>query len=328
MTIDMHAHLVPPAVLEALEKEPSRYGVHLKEAAAGGRCVCFDHGLIIRPFFHRLLDLEERWAEMDRQGVDRQVLSVWADLFGYSMPAAKAAVWHRLLNDRLCEVAQKYPERLSMMASVPLQDARLAATELEYGVKQCGAVAGVVAASVDNTNLGDADLDDFWAAAVELDVPLFIHPTQPTPAPRTGKYGLNVTVQYIYDSTVTVGSLILSGVLDRFPGLRLILSHGGGFFPYQVGRFDRMYRNEAALATPSQPPSAYLGRFWYDTILHSAAALTYLRDLVGSDRLLLGTDYPFPVDDPTPMQTLADAGCLKEQVDHISGGNASGLFKL
>ena len=107
-----------------------------------------------------------------------------------------------------------------MMASVPLQDARLAATELEYGVKQCGAVAGVVAASVDNTNLGEADLDEFWAAALELDVPLFIHPTQPTPAPRTGKYGLNVTVQYIYDSTVTVGSLILSGVLDRFPGLR------------------------------------------------------------------------------------------------------------
>ena len=265
---------------------------------------------------------------MDRQGVDRQVLSVWADLFGYSMPAAKAAGWHRLLNDRLCDVAQKHPQRLSMMASVPLQDAGLAATELEYGVKQCGAVAGVVAASVDNTNLGDADLDDFWAAAVELDVPLFIHPTQPTPAPRTGKYGLNVTVQYIYDSTVTVGSLILSGVLDRFPGLRLILSHGGGFFPYQVGRFDRMYRNEAATAKPSQPPSAYLSRFWYDTILHSSAALIYLRDLVGSDRLLLGTDYPFPVDDPWPMQTLADAGCSKEQVDQISGDNAAGLFKL
>ncbi len=127
MTIDMHAHLVPPSVLDDLEKEPLRYGVHLEAAAAGGRCVCFDHGLRIRPFFHRLLDLEERWAEMDRQGVDRQVLSVWADLFGYSMPADKGAGWNRLLNEKLSQVVQKYPERLSMLACAPLQDSGLAA---------------------------------------------------------------------------------------------------------------------------------------------------------------------------------------------------------
>ena len=328
MTIDMHAHLVPPIVLDDLEKEPSRYGVHLVEAAAGGRCVCYDHGLNIRPCFSRLLDLEERWEEMGKQGVDRQILSVWADLFGYSMPADKGAGWNRLLNERLSQVVQRYPERLSMLACAPLQDAGLAARELEFGVKQCGAVGGVIAASVDGANLGDADLDDFWAAAVDLDVPLFIHPTQPTPAARTTKYGLNVIVQYIYDSTVSVGSLVMSGVLDRFPALRLILPHGGGFFPYQIGRFDRIYRNQETQGVPSQPPSAYLGRFWYDTILHSPEALAYLRDLVGSGRLLLGTDYPFPVDDPSPMQSLAAAGCSQEQVDQISGGNARALFKL
>ena len=184
-----------------------------------------------------------------------------------------------------------------------------------------------MAASVDGTNLGDADLDNFWAAAVDLDVPVFIHPTHPI-TERTNKYDLNVIVQYIYDSTVTVGSLVSSGVLDRFPALKLILPHGGGFFPYQIGRFDRMYRNHKAPAAPSQPPSAYLGRFWYDTILHSPAALVYLRDLVGSDRLLLGTDYPFPVDDQAPLQLLEDAGCSPDQIAQISGGNASALFKL
>ncbi|MBI3326454.1 MAG: hypothetical protein HYZ81_07115, partial [Nitrospinae bacterium] len=104
MHIDMHAHYVPPRVLTLLEQNPSAYGVHLEQAAAGGRCVHFNYGLVIRPFFPRLLDLEERWEEMARQGVDRQILSVWADLFGYGMSPEEGARWHRVLNDSLCEV--------------------------------------------------------------------------------------------------------------------------------------------------------------------------------------------------------------------------------
>ena len=327
MRIDMHAHYVPPRVLEVLEQNPTAYGVRLQEAALGGRCAHFDYGLTIRPFFPRLLDLGERWDAMDRQGVDRQILSVWADLFGYGMQPEDGARWHRLLNESLCEAAQKHSRRVSALASVPLQDAERAARELEYGVRQCGALGGVIAASVDGMNLGEAPLDPFWAAAVELDVPLFIHPTQPTPTPRTRLYDLNVTVQYIYDSTVTVGSIVLSGVLDRFPTLTLILAHGGGFFPYQIGRFDRMYRNLKAPVVPVQPPSAYLRRFFYDTILHHPAAFRYLRDLVGNDRLLLGTDYPFPVDDPAPLQLLEAAGCSAGDIAQIAGDNTRRLFK-
>src|ERR671924_523519 len=261
MRIDMHAHYVPPRILTALEQDASQYGVGLEDAAAGGRCVHFDAGPVIRPFFPHLLDLEERWGAMARQGVDRQILSVWADLFGYQMPPEAGARWHRLLNESLCEAAQKHAPRLSALASAPLQDAHRAARELEYGVRECGAVGGVIAASVDGTNLGEAPLDEFWAAVVELDVPVFIHPTQPVPAPRTRQYGLNPVIQYIYDTTTTVGSLIFSGVLDRFPSLTLILSHGGGYFPYQAGRFDRVYRDLKTSTAPSQPPSAYLPRF-------------------------------------------------------------------
>ncbi len=327
MHIDMHAHYVPPRILETLERHPSAYGVRLEEAAAGGQCAHFAYGLTIRPFFPRLLDLEERWDVMQHQGVDRQILSVWADLFGYGMPPEGAARWHRLLNESLCEVAHHHSERLSALASVPLQDAERAARELEYGVRQCGALGGVIAASVDGINLGEAPLDPFWAAAVELDVPLFIHPTQPTPTPRTRRYDLNVTVQYIYDSTATAGSIVLSGVLDRFPTLKLILAHGGGFFPYQIGRFDRMYHNLNPPVVPSQPPSAYLRRFFYDTILHHPMPLRYLRDLVGSDRLLLGTDYPFPVDDRAPLQLLEATGWSASDIAQIAGDNARGLFK-
>jgi len=328
MRVDMHAHYVPPKILAVLEQSAASYGVSLEAAAAGGRCVHFGYGLTIRPFFPRLLDLDGRWGEMDRQGVDRQILSVWADLFGYGMPPEEGSRWHRLLNESLCEAAGKHAQRLSALASVPLQDARRAARELEHGVRQCGAVGGVIAANVEGVNLGEAPLDEFWAAAIELSVPLFIHPTQPTPLPRTKNYGLNQIVQYTYDTTATAGSLLFGGVLDRFPRLTLILAHGGGYFPYQVGRFDRIYRNLAAPAVPAAPPSAYLRRFYYDTILHYPAALAYLRDLVGSDRLLLGTDYPFPVDDGAPLALLEAAGCSAADLALIAEENSRRLFRF
>ncbi len=328
MNIDMHAHYVPPKVLSILEHDPSPYGAKLLEAAGGGQCLQFTYGLTIRPFFPEILDLEQRWQVMGQQGVDRQILSVWTDLSGYGLPLEAAARWHRLLNEVMCEEARQHSQRLSALASVPLQDARLAARELEYGVRQCGAVGGVVAANVEGNNLGEVALDEFWAAAVVLDVPIFIHPTQPTPPPRTRNYSLNQIVQYTYDTTASVGSLIFSGVLDRFPNLSLILSHGGGYFPYQAGRFDRVYRDLKAPTTPSQPPTAYLRRFFYDTILHHPAALRYLLDLVGSDRLLLGTDYPFPMDDRSALKLLEQAGCTADEIARIGGGTAQRLFKL
>ena len=135
-------------------------------------------------------------------------------------------------------------------------------------------------------------------------------------------------VQFTYDTTASVGSLIFSGVLDRFPTLNLILSHGGGYFPYQAYRFDRVYRNMDASVVPSQVPSAYLRRFYYDTILYDAQPLGYLKSLVGSDRLLLGTDYPFPVVEQDPVGLLESAGLTAEELELISGGQAKTLFKL
>src|SRR5262245_26292753 len=121
--------------------------------------------------------------------------------------------------------------------------------------------------------------EEFWAAVVELNVPVFVHPTQPGQPARTRQHGMLQVVQYTYDTTATVGSLIFSGVLDRFPALTLILSHGGGYFPYQAGRFDRIYRDINGPEAPAQPPSAYLRRFYYDTILHMSIHLVFHLDL-------------------------------------------------
>lgn len=330
MAIDCHAHCVPRRVLEAVEERGRDFGLTLVPQPPHCPALHFDHGLKLRPFFPKLLeDAGARLAAMDEQGVDRQVLSLWADVFGYALPAEPRARWHRLLNESLSRHCARHPARFSMLASVPLPDAAGAARELEFAVGQLGAVGAVIAANVDGANLGEVALDEFWYAATALDVPVFIHPTQPAPLPRTRKFALATIAQYTYDTTLAVGSLIFSGVLDRFPSLRLLLSHGGGTFPYLVGRFDNMHERmdrEGQGDVAKNAPSAYLRRFYYDTILHEPGILRWLAGRVSAERIVLGSDYSFPPADLTPVHTVRAAGFSPAEIELILDRNARRLF--
>lgn len=329
MCIDIHAHYVPTEVLTALEKSPDTYGVHVKTAVQGGQYLHFGYGPILRPFLPKLLELDQRSEWMQEHGIDKQLLSVWPDIFGYGLPTEAGCSWHRLLNESLCEAARKQPKRFGALASVPLQHPYRAAEELAYAVEECGAVGGIIGANIDGRNLDDQPMDPFWAAAEDLNVPLFLHPVQPSPTSRTGQYYINAIVRYIYDTTVAIACLVFSGVLDRFPKLKIILAHGGGFFPYQVGRFDQAYNHVAdSRAVAAQPPSAYLKRFSYDSIVNHPASIRFLADLVGVDNIVLGTDYPFPVGDIDPLQSLGETGLTDDEATKISEGNAKLLFNL
>jgi aminocarboxymuconate-semialdehyde decarboxylase len=228
------------------------------------------------------------------------------------------------LNETLGAFAQQHPHRLSLLASANLPDAAGAARELEHAVTQLGAVGAIVSTNVEGVNLGDLPLDEFWAAAVALDAPVFLHPMQATPTPRTRAFGLNTIAQYTFDTTLAVGSLIGQGVLDRFPSLRLILAHGGGTFPYLAGRFDVMF--ERTRIATRRPPSAYLDRFVYDTLLHDAAALRYLTTRVGVDHLVIGTDDGFPPADHDPLGSLQKAGFSEEEIRRIADETPRRLF--
>jgi len=331
MAIDVHAHYVPREVVQRLEKEGSRLGIAVEEAAPGRQCLRFDYGLQIRPFFAKLIEEPSRRIEsMAATGIDRQILSVWMDILGYGLGPERGAIWHRLLNELLASFCQRHPERFSMLASGPLPDAGRAARELEYAVTQLGAVGGVVAANVEGTNLGELSLDEYWAAAVESAVPIFVHPTQPSPTPRTRRFNLNVIAQYTFDTTLTVGSLIGSGVLDRFPSLTLILSHGGGTVPYLIGRFDCMHErsDQAAGVVAASRPSAYLRRMYYDTILHDPQVLRYLASRVEIDRLVIGSDDGFPPADLDPLGSLRRAGFTPDEIHQIGERNPRALFRL
>lgn len=328
--VDAHAHFVPPAVLDTLAARGSELGITLVDKAAGARCCRFDDGLEVRPFLPGLLDLDARLAEMDGQRVQRQILSVWTDIFGYGLDASRCNAWHRILNDGIAELCAARPERFSWMASAPLTDAAAAGRELERCVNG-GAVGVIVTANVHGQNLGEVPLDEFWSACEALDVPVFVHPSLPQPLPRAEKFSLNQICAYTMDTTLAVGSMIMSGTLDRFPRLRLLLSHGGGTLPYLIGRFDRMHDAADRSATgdkAARSPSAYLRRFLYDSILHSREALLFLRDLVGVERILLGGDAPFPPGDPDPLGSLEKAGLDQSDIDLIAVANPRKEYRL
>ncbi|MFO0521079.1 MAG: amidohydrolase family protein [bacterium] len=332
MPIDVHAHHVPLEILEPLSTRAADFGVSVVESSPGCQCLRFDHGLQVRPFFSKLVEpVPDRLASMDRTGIDRQVLSIWTDIFAYALPRPQGTRWHRLLNDSLARMCAREPARFSWLASGALPDAQDAARELERAVREDGAVGGVVAANVEGTNLGDLDLDPYWDCAQALGVPVFIHPAAPTPNARTRRHALNQVVQYTYDTTLCVGSLIGAGVLDRFPTLELILSHGGGAMPWLIGRFDCMHgrmdrRQQEDVA--AMAPSSYLTRLSYDTILHEPAALRYLIDRVGADRVVLGSDDSFPPADHDPMATLRSTGIGNREIEMIAEVNPRRLFRF
>jgi len=329
MPIDVHAHYVPNRLIDALEEHAGEYGVSLVKTPP--QCALhFHYGLKIRPFFPKLIEpIDQRLAGMAHQGVTCQVLSVWPDIFAYGLPAPVASRWHRLLNETLSDLCVKHPGEFAPFASVPLPAAAAAAREAEYAIKQLGAVGLVVAANVEGRNLGELVLDEFWDAVVRLDAPVFIHPVEAMPPPRVAKFALAQIAQYTFDTTLCVGSLIFSGVLDRFPTLRLILSHGGGAFPYLLGRFDCMHARMDRAAqgdVATADPSSYVQRFHYDTILHSPMQLRWLAEAVGTDRIVLGSDYSFPPADLDPITTVRGAGFADADVAKILDGNALRLM--
>lgn len=331
MPIDVHAHYFPPDVIAALERDSTKYGVSvvLHEPTCQ-KCLRFATGLQIRPFFPRLVEeAPERIDWMRSIGLSRQILSVWADVMGYGL--AQSANWHRLLNDRMGEFCTRHSEAFSWMASAPLNDAHAAALELERAVKKLGAVGAVNATNVDGVNLGEVSLDEYWAAAQELDVPVFLHPTDPAPGPRARKFALAQVAQYTVDTTMCMMSLIGAGVLDRFPGLRLIASHGGGGFLFLSGRADIMHDRTDRKTSGSvaiNRPSTYIRRFWYDTILHEARSLRFVTDAAGIDRMVLGTDESFTPHEADPLGALRVAGFQADELDLIAERTPRALFRL
>ncbi|HEX5507472.1 MAG TPA: amidohydrolase family protein [Pseudolabrys sp.] len=328
MTIDVHAHYIPQTLIAVTRERGPEIGVQVIEGGAAP-ALAFSYGYKVRPFFPKLIgSAAERIAWLDSRKLDRQFVATWPDIYGYGLPRENCAAWHRLLNDTLAEWCQANAARMSFVASVPLPSADDAAAELKRAA-ELGAVAAMLSSNIEGQNIGEFDLDPLWACAQKLKLPVMIHPTASTPFPRAAKFGLRQSVNYTFDTTLGVASLIYSGVLDRFPQLTFVLSHGGGAYPYLAGRFDVMHARMDRIAqadVAQKAPSAYAPAMAYDTILHAPKPLRFLADLVGTDRLVLGTDYSFPPADLSPLDGLRAAGFSTSDMNAIAELNPRRLF--
>jgi aminocarboxymuconate-semialdehyde decarboxylase len=233
-----------------------------------------------------------------------------------------------MLNDSLAEWCAEQGERFAWIASVPLIDADAAAAELDRVVvmEACGVI---ISANVEGTNLGELALDPFWAKCEALAFPVLVHPVLTGPAPRAAKFGLTQIAQYTFDTTMGVGSVLMSGVLDRFPKLKLVLSHGGGAYPYLAGRFDIMHRRmdrAAQCDVAAKNPSEYATRMAYDSIVHAPKALRFLIDVAGIENVVLGTDYSFPPADMEPLELLRAAALSHAQYRAVADENPRRVF--
>jgi aminocarboxymuconate-semialdehyde decarboxylase len=257
-----------------------------------------------------MLDLDERLAWMDAQDVDVQVLSAWMDYSAYVLDADDGAWLARALNELTVAAIDDRRDRFKAMASVPLQAPERAAEELGYAITELGMIAVEIATSVMDRELDDPALEPFWSAAEELDALVLVHPYASVGSERLARYFLSNIVGNPAEETVAAAHLTYGGVLERHPRLKVCLTHGGGFLPYQIGRQDRGYNALQGLTARrlGMPPSIIMARFFFDTILHSTEALRFLVDRVGSDRVVLGSDYPFPMGDPEPVATVRAAG--------------------
>src|SRR5712675_1837482 len=270
----------------------------------------------------------QRHKWMEEQRIDHQINGTWPDIFAYGLPREQCIAWHRMLNDTLAEWTADNAKRFSWISSVPLIDADAAAAELERTLN-AGAVGVIISANIENVNIGELPLDPFWRKAEALGLPVLIHPVLVGPAPRAAKFGLAQVAQYTFDTTLGVGSLLMAGVLDRFPRLKLVLSHGGGAYPYLAGRFDIMHRRMDRAAqgdVAAKMPSAYATQMIYDSIVHAPKALRFLIDLVGLDNVALGTDYSFPPADMEPLALLRSAGLSAAGIEAIADANPRRVF--
>lgn len=329
MPTDIHAHYVPPQLLNAIAARGRDIGVTLEASAGHAPALHFKYGFKTRPLFPKLIEpVALRHAWLDEQGIDVQIVGTWPDIFGYGLAADDCAAWHRMLNDTLAEWGSENSDRFAWIGSVPLVDAKAAAAELTRAAA-LGACGIIISSNVENINIGELPLDPFWREAEALDIPILIHPVMVGAVPRAAKFGLTQVAQYTFDTTLGVGSLVMSGVLDRFPSLKLVISHGGGTFPYLAGRFDIMHRRMDRAAqgdVAAKLPSAYAGQMIYDSIVHAPKALRFLIDMVGLDNVVLGTDYSFPPADMEPLALLRAAGLSSSDIGAIADRNPRRVF--
>jgi aminocarboxymuconate-semialdehyde decarboxylase len=228
----------------------------------------------------------------------------------------------------MTEAARRYPDRFVALATLPLQDPDAAATEVDRAIGDLGCRGIYLGTNIRGTELTEASFLPVFERIHELRAPIFLHPINVIGAQRLTSYYFHNLLGNPFDTAVAAANLIFSGLLDRFPRLEICLPHAGGALPYVIGRLDHGWEVRQECKALKKPPSSYLRRFTYDTISHDQDALRYLIDLVGADRVLMGSDYCFDMGYEHPVEVITGLKLSRADQKKILGGNAKRLLRL
>ncbi len=330
-TIDIHAHLVPRSLWQAADARRDWHGFRHEPGDGVGTVV----GDGKRTHFASpkvRFTPEERLTDMDGQGVDMQVISIHTPLFGYHLDPAQGRDLARDVNDEIAAMVRRWPRRFAGLATLPAQDVKAAIDELERAVTVLGLKGAELDTVVNGENWDEPKFLPLFKAAEAMEAVLFFHP-QPQHnfmMQRTTRYGLSNSLGVIVEDAIVVAILIFGGILDACPDLKVCIAHGGGPACFAMGRLDRGWQVRAeARRNIRQPPSTYQRRLYYDCVTGSEAALRFLLDQVGADRVVLGSDWPFVPWDPSPVAWVQSLKTLTpDEKEKILWRNLESLLKL
>jgi aminocarboxymuconate-semialdehyde decarboxylase len=325
-TFDIHAHILEKETVAALNKALPDVEVSLTPIDDESAVLSVS-GVPYKPFPRGGWDVERRLADMERYGFDKQLLAVSPQTVMYDKAPEVALKASRIQNDAIAARVAVMPDKFLGLATVPLQSPLMAAAELERAMKGGGIVGAMLGTNIEGKNLDWEELEPFWATAEELGAVLLLHPMKVAGIDRQRSFYLQNFIGNPLDTTIAAACLVFGGVLERYPALKVLLSHGGGFTPYQQARWIHGWaeRAEAKVRLKGEPGPS-IDRLLFDTILHEVAPLQFLVDLVGAERVMLGTDYPFDMGQYDLIEVIGNLRITAAERETILSGAAERLM--
>ena len=325
--VDFHTHIIPEQLPDfAAKYGGERWPVIEKTCSCGANIMI--SGKLFREITDQCWDPNKRIEDMVHEGVDLQVISPIPVTFSYWAPAHAADEMARLQNDFISDTVRSYPNRFIGLGTVPLQHVEASIREMDRCMHELGLKGIEIGTNVNGMNLDDPSLLPFFEMCEKWEVPLFIHPWETLGRERMPRHNFMYTVGMPSETALAAASLVSGGVIEKFPKLKVCFAHGGGSFPYILPRLDQGWEVWPHLRVTEHPPSHYTKNFYFDSLNYDPINMKLMIERFGHDKIVMGTDYPFPLREIPPGQVIElTIGLMPEQRAAMLGGNALEFLK-